>query len=463
VQTSRSGTTIAWFRRDLRLGDNPALEQAAAAGSVVGAFVADPVLLGPAGGHRVGFLRGSVDHLRDRTGGGLVVRAGRPADVLASLAAEVGATSVVAAADSGPYGRRRDEAVAARLEADGIPLHLVGSPYAVAPGTLRTQAGSPYAVFTPFFRAWLAAGWPRPAAEPTVDWITGVPSSDLPASGPAPAAFPPGEAAAWDRLEAFLDRVAGYAEDRNRPDLDHTSRLSPYLRFGCIHPRQVLDRLGDRRGEAAYRRELCWRDFYADVLHHRPATAREALQSRMAALPVDDGPTADTRFEAWAAGRTGYPLVDAGMRQLIAEGWMHNRVRMLVASFLVKDLHLPWQRGARHFMQHLVDGDLASNSHGWQWTAGTGTDPSPFHRVFNPTVQAERFDPEGTYIRRWVPELGALGPPEVHQPWTASGGPPGGYPAPIVDHAEERAAALDRLRVVQASGAEGAAPGSRAR
>jgi deoxyribodipyrimidine photo-lyase len=462
MPNSRPEATIAWFRRDLRLGDNPALARAAATGPVVGAFVADPVLLGPAGGHRVGFLRGSLDHLRERTGGGLVVRTGRPADVLASLAAEVGATAVVAAADSGPYGRRRDEAVAARLEADGIALHLVGSPYAVAPGTLHTQAGSPYAVFTPFFRAWLANGWPRPEAEPTVDWITGLPSSELPAPGDAPAAFPPGEAAAWDRLETFLDRVAGYAADRNRPDLDHTSRLSPYLRFGCIHPRQVLDRLGDRRGEAAFRRELCWRDFYADVLHHRPATARESLQPRMAALPVDDGPTADARFEAWATGRTGYPLVDAGMRQLLAEGWMHNRVRMLVASFLVKDLHLTWQRGARHFMQHLVDGDLASNSHGWQWTAGTGTDPSPFHRVFNPTVQAERFDPDGAYIRRWVPELGALGAPEVHQPWTARGGPPDGYPGPIVDHAEERAAALDRLRAVQATGTGGGA-GSRPR
>jgi deoxyribodipyrimidine photo-lyase len=357
---------------------------------------------------------------------------------------------VHAATDAGPYGRARDDAVAAALGRIGVDLRLAGSNHAVAPGTLRTRAGSPYTVFTPFHRAWEAHGWPRPTPPPADPaWVSGVPSERPDLGGDVPAAFPPGEGAALDRLERFLEVVDRYGELRDRPDLDATSRLSPYLRFGCIHPRQVLDRLGTSPGEAALRRELCWRDFYADVLFHEPASARQPLRPGLAGLPVDRGPVADARFAAWRDGRTGYPLVDAGMRNLLHEGWMPNRVRMLVASFLVKDLHLPWTLGARAFMQLLVDGDLASNSHGWQWVAGTGTDAAPYDRVFNPTLQARRFDPEGAYIHRWVPELAELEPPQVHEPWTAPGGPPAGYPAPIVDHAAERAEALARLAAVR--------------
>ena len=264
---------------------------------------------------------------------------------------------------------------------------------------------------------------------------------------PRPAA--PGERAAHRHLDGFLDHVTSYDEDRNRPDLDRTSRLSPYLHFGCLHPRQLLAALGDGPGETAFRRELCWRDFYADVLYHRPESARAALQPRMAAIELDTGPDAEERLHAWKHGLTGYPLVDAGMRQLRAEGWMHNRIRMVTASFMVKHLHLDWRLGAREFMRRLVDGDLASNSHGWQWTAGTGTDPAPYYRVFNPTLQAQRVDPNGAYIRRHVPELRGLAPPEIHQPWTNAGGPPNGYPLPIVDHADAREEALRRYAAVR--------------
>jgi deoxyribodipyrimidine photo-lyase len=228
--------------------------------------------------------------------------------------------------------------------------------------------------------------------------------------------------------------------------------LSPYLKWGCLHPRQLLAELGTTRAETTFRTELCWREFYADVLWHRPDTVRQAFVPAMRRMEVDVGPQADAAFEAWAGGRTGYPIVDAGMRQLAAEGWMHNRVRMIVASFLVKDLHVDWSRGARYFMAQLVDGDLASNHHGWQWVAGTGTDPAPYFRVFNPVTQAERYDPNGDYVRRWVPELRSIPGPAVHRPWIRDDGPPPGYPAPIVDHAGERAEALRRYAEVTGRG-----------
>jgi deoxyribodipyrimidine photo-lyase len=221
--------------------------------------------------------------------------------------------------------------------------------------------------------------------------------------------------------------------------------LSPYLKWGCLHPRQLLAGLGRSKAENVFRTELSWREFYADVLHHDPESARRAWSPAMRSMRVDSGRLADERFDAWAEGMTGYPLVDAGMRQLLREGWMHNRVRMVTASFLVKDLHLDWTRGARHFMRHLVDGDLASNQHGWQWVAGTGTDPSPYVRVFNPVTQSRRFDPEGAYIRRYVDELAGFDARTIHEPWTVLDGPASGYPPPIVDHATEREEALRRF------------------
>ena len=421
---------VVWFRRDLRLADNPALLAAMddGGGRVVPLFVLDERLLRPSGPNRVAFLFRALRSLDESMGGGrLVVRAGDPAEVVPALAREVGAERVHAAHDFGPYGRARDD----RL---GDLLARTGSPYAVAPGTVRKTDGTAFRVFTPFFKTWRTHRWDPPEeAPPDVEWV-GAPGQGIPADPATTAALPDaGEAAARRRLDAFLERLDRYGEDRNLPGIDGTSRLSVDLKYGTLHPRQLLHGLGRSAGEQRFRTEVAWREFYADVLWHRPETARQPLQPAAGAIAVDEGPLADARFEAWATGRTGFPIVDAGMRQLVAEGWMHNRVRMIAASFLVKDLHLDWRRGARFFLHHLVDGDLASNQHGWQWVAGTGTDPSPYYRIFNPTLQGERFDPDGTYVCRYVPEHG-----------TPS------YPPPIVDHDAERKEALARYAAVKA-------------
>ncbi len=446
--------SILWFRRDLRLVDHPALAAAADHGEVVPLFVVDPVF-SRAGDNRRAFMARALGSLDEGLSGTLVYRHGRPTDEVCRLAVETGASVVFASEDFGPYGRRRDEAVRTALGGIGVRLNLVGSPYVVEPGTVRKHDGTSYAVFTPFRRAWSAVsprcGWmPVPTAAPgEVHWV-GAPTvaCDDPPAAPTTAArgLPEAtEAQAHRRLTEFVaDHADDYGTRRNLPGVDGTSRLSPYLRWGLLHPRQVLAVLGDRPGHDVLRSELCWREFYADVLHHRPQSAWENLRPTLDGLVVDTDAHAVTRFQAWREGRTGFPIVDAGMRQLEATGWVHNRVRMIVASFLVKDLHLPWQWGARHFMDRLVDGDLASNSHGWQWTAGTGTDASPYYRVFNPIAQGERFDPQGAYVRQWVPELAGVADGEVHAPWMAHRGPPLGYPGPIVDHAAERVEALRR-------------------
>jgi deoxyribodipyrimidine photo-lyase len=448
---------ILWFRRDLRLADHPALAAAAADHrEVVPLFVVDPRFTRRAGAPRRAFLADCLAALDASIGGTLVCRYGDPVDVVARLAAEVGADEVVVTRDFGPYGRQRDVEVAARLTRDGRRLRGAGTPYAVAPGTVTKADGGPYAVFTPFSRAWRSAGWPAPLDTPgDVRWVGApqIPTEGLPPR-PDPGCELPaaGEPAAHGRWAAFVaaggDGLDGYHEHRDQPGRPGTSRLSPYLRWGVVHPRTLLAELGDSRAHEVFRSELAWREFYADVLHHQPDTAWRNLNRRMDALPVDTDARARARFAAWQAGRTGYPIVDAGMRQLAATGWMHNRVRMIVASFLVKDLHLPWQWGARHFLDRLVDGDLASNSHGWQWTAGTGTDAAPYFRVFNPVAQGERYDPDGAYVRRWVPEVADLPDRFVHAPWRRPGGVPAGYLAPIVDHAAERADALQRYQAV---------------
>ena len=243
-----------------------------------------------------------------------------------------------------------------------------------------------------------------------------------------------------------------YGQRRDLPGVDATSRLGPYLKFGCLHPRQLLHRLDlDNPSHETFAQELAWRDFYAAVLHAWPESAWKPFNTGYPAVRVDTGPLAEQRFAAWCAGRTGFPIVDAGMRQLVAEGFIHNRVRMIVASFLVKDLHLDWTRGARFFLQHLYDGDLPSNNHGWQWAAGTGTDAAPYVRVFNPRRQGERFDPDGTYVRRWLPELAGVPNSSLHDPH-ADGAGPDDYPRPIVDHAAEREEALRRFRDASAPG-----------
>ena len=442
-------TSILWFRRDLRLRDHPALHEAAKDGPVVALFVLDPALLTPAGAPRIAFMYRTLRDLDARLrehGGALVVRRGDPVNVVPKLAREVGATSVHVSADFNPYGSTRDHAVEKALGED-VRFVRTGSPYAVSPDRIVKGDGTPFKVFTPFFRAWKEHGWRAPATAITgrVDWDASPSGVEIPKdpSLPQRLALPePGEDAALKAWRAYRrTHLADYADDRDRPDLDHTSHMSVYLKWGCIHPRTLLADLG--RGDETYRQEIAWREFYAMVLHRWPDSAREYFQPQFARMTYARPNT--KAFEAWREGRTGFPIVDAGMRQLLAQGWMHNRLRMIVASFLVKDLHIEWQHGARHFMRHLVDGDLASNQHGWQWTAGTGTDAAPFYRVFNPVTQGRKFDPDGDYVRRWVPELRGIDGADVHEPWQLDPAP-SDYPDRIVDHAVERKVALDRYQ-----------------
>jgi deoxyribodipyrimidine photo-lyase len=452
-------TALLWFRRDLRLADHPALLAACDAagpdGTVLPVFVVDDRLYGPSGDPRRRFLLDCLTELDASTGGALVVRRGDPAQEIPALAGELDAGSVHVTADAGPYGRRRDQAVERAL--GDVPLVRTGSPYAVAPGRVTKRDGTPFQVFTPFARAWREHGWHSPAVLPdVVRWQTGVRSDQAPRRPDLDGVQLPaaGEAAAREAWRRFRDeRLPGYAQGRDTPGTDGTSRLSAYLKYGCIHPRTLLADLAAEESSDAVRRytdELAWREFYADVLWHRPDSAREYLNPQLQGMGYDSGPDAEELVRAWETGRTGFPIVDAGMRQLLGEAYVHNRVRMIVASFLVKDLHQEWTRGARYFLQHLVDGDLASNNHGWQWVAGTGTDASPYYRVFNPITQGKKFDPAGTYVQRWVPELRDLDPEHVHEPWTAPGGIPAGYPEPIVDHAHERLVSLDRYAAVRA-------------
>ncbi len=462
-------TAVMWFRRDLRLADNPALLSAIAdqrpdasagdgsgagsdnrpdgAAGVVPLFVLDSALSRPAGLPRRAYLAASLTDLGRRIGG-LQLRRGDPVQEVVAVARAASADTVHITDDFGPHGRARDRAVESALATHGIALVRTGSPYAVSPGRIRNKTGDPYQVFTPYSRAWRDHGWPSPAAEPReVRWTRPLESDRLddevvPDGLSLPAA---GEQAAHTRWHAFLgERLPGYANTRDRADLDTTSRMSVHLKWGEIHPRTMLADLARQPGEDATRfaTELAWREFYADVLWASPHSARSYLRPEFATMQYDEpGP----RLTAWRDGLTGFPIVDAGMRQLRAEGWMHNRIRMVVASFLVKDLHIEWQHGARHFMRWLVDADLASNQHGWQWTAGCGTDAAPYFRVFNPTLQGKRFDPHGDYVRRYVPELREVGEASIHEPWTLPDGLPGGYPAPIVDHDNERREALRRL------------------
>ncbi|MCM3887364.1 deoxyribodipyrimidine photo-lyase [Frankia sp. R82] len=446
--------SVCWLRRDLRLGDHPALCAAADDGDeVLVLFVLDDALRRPAGAVRLAYLYRCLRELDERLSGRLCVRTGDPTPVVPEVARAVGARRVHISADYGPYGQRRDGAVRRALESDGRELVATGSPYAVAPGRLHTAGGTPFRVFTPFYRAWTAHGWRAPVAEPSgVRWarLSGDTIADDPDLGDVQLP-PAGEAAARRRLDDFLTGpLTGYAQRRDVPGEDTTSRLSPYLKYGCLHPRTVLAALADRAtdggaGRAAdaekFRSELAWRDFYADVLAANPSSARVDLTDSLAAMSYSrPGRT----FEAWKWGETGFPIVDAGMRQLLAEGWMPNRVRMIQASFVCKDLHVHWTHGARWFLERLVDGDLASNQHGWQWTAGTGTDAAPYFRVFNPVSQGRTYDPDGTYVRRWIPQLRDVPRTKVHEPWTLPDGPPAGYPAPVVDHAVERREALAR-------------------
>jgi len=448
--SSANGTVVMWFRRDLRLSDHPALHAAAAEGrSVVPLFVVDPAFAA-AGAPRRAFMGAALRALDMSMDRALVYRHGDPTEVVAAFAQEVGAREVFVTRDHTPYGRRRDASVAAALADSGRRLVGVDSNYAVPPGTVTKADGTPYAVFTPFSKAWRAHGWSAPLQVPTVEWA-GAPS--VPCAGP-PAPVHVDLDLGWTDEQAVAQRwgewfpnAAAYHEQRDLPAVDGTSRLSAALRWGLVHSRQLLADLEPTRGHDVFASELGWREFYADVLLHRPESSWKNLNPRMDAMPVDTDAAARARFERWSAGTTGYPIIDAAMRQLHGTGWMHNRLRMLVASFLVKDLHLPWQWGARHFMQHLLDGDLASNAHGWQWAAGTGTDAAPYFRVFNPTTQALRFDPDGEFVRRWLPELASVDGGAVHELGLQR---PDDYPPPMVDHSAERDEALRRYQLVTA-------------
>jgi deoxyribodipyrimidine photo-lyase len=397
-----------------------------------------------AGPYRNAFLSDSLLALDISLGGRLAVINGDPVSVLHDVIERYGITSIHVSQEFAPYGVARDMAIAAA----GIVLNQVGSSYAVAPGRIRKSDGTNYRVFTPFYRAWQAHGWRLPVAAPvnhtfvephTVDrqfpnWkpLVGVILQEA------------GEEAALNRWNSFKnEELAKYDQARNIPGIPGTSRLSPHLRWGQIHPRTILAGLNGTRAHDVFRKEIAWREFYADVLHHYPHTSRDYYLPKFATMRYN---SPGSLFTAWCEGKTGYPIVDAGMRQLRAEGWMHNRVRMVVASFLVKDLHVEWQHGANYFMKYLIDNEVASNSHGWQWTAGCGTDASPYYRIFNPVEQGKRFDDNGDYIRKYVPELAHLPGTKIHQPWNSPVGYMHGYCERIVDHATERLESLARLQ-----------------
>jgi len=451
--------TIWWIRRDLRLADNQALWAALEHSShVLPVFILDPVLLNSeyTGEKRLAFLFAGLGELHNdlqQKGSRLIIRSGVPDDILAELVAETGANAIYAEADHSPYARQRDLRIATKL-----PLHLVGSSAALQPGSVLKADGEPYTVFTSFSRAWKSMAESLPGAilsEPEM-----IPTPPEPVSEPLPTHYPqasgipfkPGEREANSRLESFFSGgrsapVYQYSEGRNQLDTDSTSKISPYLRFGMLSARQAASRairgMASAPDTQAYKsvetwlNEIIWREFYIHILYHYPSVRQRNF--RMGEIRWQNDPQ---DFAAWKEGCTGYPVVDAAMRQLSETGWMHNRGRMIVASFLTKDLLVDWRWGERWFMQHLVDGDPASNNGGWQWTAGTGTDAAPYFRIFNPISQSTKFDPQGNYIRRWLPELVNVPNEYIHEPWKMPTNLQGGigcqigvnYPEPIIDH-----------------------------
>jgi deoxyribodipyrimidine photo-lyase len=475
--------TLVWFRLDLRLADNPALRAAVSRrGAVIPAFIWAPEEEGswPPGAASRWWLHHSLarldEALRER-GSRLILRRGPALATLLCLAQETRATTILWNRRYEPALVARDALVKRSLEADDLATQSFNSALLFEPWTLKTVAGKPFQVFTPFWRACLAmpepaapAGTPRklptparwPASEPLAsfdllpkpDWAAGL-----------RAAWQPGEASATRQLRSFVQKaLLNYPSTHDLPTQWGTSRLSPHLHFGEIGPRQVWhavraavgpsDARKTRDAAEIYLRQLGWREFAHHLLVHFPHTTDQPLRGNFARFEWSHN---RTPLQAWQNGRTGYPLADAGMRELWTTGWMHNRVRMVVASFLVKDLLLPWQDGARWFWDTLVDADLANNTLGWQWSAGCGADAAPFFRIFNPVMQSQKFDPAGEYIRRWVPELAGLPARWLHQPWRApaevlrAAGLTLGktYPAPIVDHTQARRLALAAFRAIR--------------
>ena len=441
---------IIWFRRDLRIGDHPALLEAIKnSDEIVPLFILDKSQIEEAGAKLLAYMGQSLRALDESLGNKLHIIEGDQVEILKDLIARYNVKEVHISDEYERYGAARD----ARVEAAGIPLVRTGSPYAVKPGrVVKPSDATPYRVYTPFYRAWRTHGYRGPVAPPK-DIKAPTPPAEYRNFPDFP--FPDGvhvieagEAAALRRFKEFKKKgLDSYDENRNFASIDGTSKMSTYLKFGEIHPRTLLDGLDETKAQDTFRKEIAWREFYADVLFNNPDTDTEYYAPRFKEMRYDKP---GKQFKAWCEGKTGYPFVDAAMRQLLLEGWMHNRTRMVVASFLVKDLHLEWQLGERFFAEHLVDYDVASNAHGWQWTAGTGTDASPYYRVFNPIEQGRRFDENGDYIRRYVPELAHLSGAEIHEPWLFLDGYSHGYVERVVDHAVERIESLERLKEIKA-------------
>ena len=441
---------IIWFRRDLRIGDHPALLEAIKnSDEIVPLFILDKSQIAEAGAKLLAYMGQSLRALDESLGNKLHIIEGDQVEILKDLIARYNVKEVHISDEYERYGAARD----ARVEAAGIPLIRTGSPYAVKPGrVVKPSDATPYRVYTPFYRAWRTHGYRGPVAPPK-----NIKAPTPPAEYRNFPDFPfpdgvhvieAGEAAALRRFKEFKKKgLDSYDENRNFASIDGTSKMSTYLKFGEIHPRTLLDGLDETKAQDTFRKEIAWREFYADVLFNNPDTDTEYYAPRFKEMRYDKP---GKQFKAWCEGKTGYPFVDAAMRQLLLEGWMHNRTRMVVASFLVKDLHLEWQLGERFFAEHLVDYDVASNAHGWQWTAGTGTDASPYYRVFNPIEQGRRFDENGDYIRKYVPELAHLSGAEIHEPWLFLDGYSHGYVERVVDHAVERIESLERLKEIKA-------------
>jgi len=450
-------TTLFWFRRDLRLQDNVALNEAIkAAGAekndVALAYCIDPKEFAELTGIRQHSLIESARALDTSVENSLIIRNQSPEVALVELAKKLKLKTVYATRAFDPAGVAQQNGVGLALQAAGVYLSLHDSNYAIAPGTIVKGDGTPYRVYTPFFNNWFLHGYEKPVKLATqAAWHRGVKSEPFPKpTAPSPIKVIAGEEFALRTLKRFEKRALfDYQDQRNRADLPGTSHLSHALAHGEIHPRTILARLADSAGHNVFRKEIAWREFYADVLWHNPASLDDYYEPRFKKMRYDTGAEAKKKLEAWQQGKTGFPMVDAGMRQLATTGWMHNRVRMIVASFLVKDLHLEWTDGAAWFEKHLTDFDPASNSHGWQWTAGCGTDASPYYRVFNPTLQGLKFDPNGDYVRKYIPELRHIDGAAVHEPALLVDGLVNGYPAPIVDHSIERQESLARLEEIK--------------
>jgi deoxyribodipyrimidine photo-lyase len=476
-----SGATILWFRQDLRLSDHEALAWAIERGGPVVpvyAWAPDEEGAWPPGTASRWWLHRSLEaldaSLRMR-GLRLILRRGPSLDALRGVAAETGASAVAWQRRCEPAARARDARVAAALRKDGIEAQEFDGALLFEPEHVRTRDGGAFKVFTPFWRACLAGPRiPDPLASPAAiaapaTWPASLAvedlglSSDAARSGGYEAAWTPGESGAGGALRRFLDEAhEDYEARRDLPVEPATSRLSPHLHFGEISPRQAwVATLRARRGKASaedpWLRQLVWREFSQHLLMDFESLPEEPLRAEFAAFPWREDPAG---LRAWQQGRTGYPIVDAGMRELAATGWMNNRMRMIVASFLVKDLMLPWQEGERWFWESLVDADLGNNAASWQWVAGCGADASPYFRIFNPAKQGEKFDPGGAYVRRWVPEVAALEDRWLHAPWTAPASALAAagielgrtYPEPIVDHALARQAALEALSEARRGG-----------